>query len=131
MRENQRGRRNLSPAWKVELELGNKADLLHIANDSRKEKMTGNQNASKEKTELSENDKTVLPPVNTRVEIAKAARVSTGQVGMAELELGNKEDLLQIGKKSQGRRTDLLSENDKKLPAPSPVTLQMKKQLCH
>lgn len=84
MRENQRGRRNLSPAWKVELELGNKADLLEIAGESRKEKMAGNQNAAKEKTELSQNDKTVLPPVNTQKEIAKAAGVSTGQVGMAE-----------------------------------------------
>ena len=81
MRENQRGRRNLSPAWKVELELGNKQDLLEIAGESRKDKMTGNQNAAKEKTELSQNDKTVLPPVNTRIEIAKAAGVSTGQAG--------------------------------------------------
>ena len=34
---------------------------------------------------LSQNDKKLeeLPPVNTRVEIAKAAGVSTGQVGMA------------------------------------------------
>ena len=78
----QRGRRNLSPAWKVELELGNKADLIVIAGESRKDKMTGNQNAAKEKTELSQNDKTVLPPVNTQKEIARAAGVSSGQVGM-------------------------------------------------
>ena len=33
------------------------------------------------KTLLSENDKSVIPPVNTQKEIAKAAGVSTGQVG--------------------------------------------------
>ena len=84
MRENQRGRRNLSPAWKVELELGNKADLLDIGKKAMSDKKVGNSNASDEETTLSENDKLVLPPVNTQKEIAKAAGVSTGQVGMAE-----------------------------------------------
>ena len=75
MRENQRGRRNLSPAWKVELELGNKQDLLEIGKVNLRIP-TGNKN----KMTLSQND-IVIPPVNTRVEIAKAAGVSTGQVG--------------------------------------------------
>ena len=74
MRENQRGRRNLSPAWKVELELGNKADLLEIGKVNLRVPTGG-----KNKTTLSQNDK-VTQPVNTRIEIAKAAGVSTGQV---------------------------------------------------
>ena len=84
MRENQRGRRNLSPAWKVELELGNKADLLEIGKKAMSDKKVGNTNASDEETTMSQNDKVDLPPVSTRIEIAKAAGVSTGQVGMAE-----------------------------------------------
>jgi len=84
MRENQKGRRNLTPAWLIELELGNKADFLEISGDSKKEKLKGNQNASKVKTELSQNDNIVLPKANTQKQIAKAAGVSTGQVGMAE-----------------------------------------------
>ena len=75
MRENQRGRRNLSPAWKVELELGNKQDLLEIGKVNLRIP-TGNKN----KMTLSQND-IVIQPVNTRIEIAKAAGVSTGQVG--------------------------------------------------
>jgi hypothetical protein len=78
MRGNQKGRRNLSSAWLIELELGNKADLLEIGKAKRVE--TLKQNA----TVLSENDKTESPPVNTQKAIAKAAGVSTGQVGMAE-----------------------------------------------
>ena len=61
----------MSPAWKVELELGNKQDLLEI----------GKKSQGKRTDLLSQNDKKLeeLPPVNTRVEIAKAAGVSTGQ----------------------------------------------------
>lgn len=84
MRENQRGRRNLSLAWRVELELGNKADLLEIG----KANMSaggGDKRSEAAKSGLSQNDKPdPLQPVNTRVEIARAAGVSTGQVGMAE-----------------------------------------------
>lgn len=75
MRNNQAGRRNLTPAWRLDLELGNKEDLKKI----------GKITQGKRTDLLSENDKKSLPaPVNTRVEIAKAAGVSTGQVGMAE-----------------------------------------------
>jgi hypothetical protein len=75
-------RRNLSAAWKIELELGNKVDLLEIGKKAMAEKKEGNANASK--STLSENDKVDLPKVNTQKEIAKAAGTSTGQVGMAE-----------------------------------------------
>ncbi|MCX6964811.1 MAG: MT-A70 family methyltransferase [Verrucomicrobia bacterium] len=79
MRNNQAGRRNLSTAWRLDLELGNKKDLLEIGKAKRVE--TLKQNAAV----LSENDKTAsAPPINTQKEIAKAAGVSTGQVGMAE-----------------------------------------------
>jgi N6-adenosine-specific RNA methylase IME4 len=75
MRNNQAGRRNLTPAWRLDLELGNKKDLLLI----------GKTTQGKRTDLLSENDKKSLPsPVNTQKEIAKAAGVSTGQVGMAE-----------------------------------------------
>jgi hypothetical protein len=85
MNENQRGRRNLSPAWKVELELGNKADLMEIGSINNSEggkRHKGNQYTGVEA--LSQNDKPPIQPVNTRIEIARAAGVSTGQVGMAE-----------------------------------------------
>lgn len=75
MRHNQAGRRNLTTAWRLDLELGNKQDLLEI----------GKATQGKRTDLLSENDKRSLPPpVNTQKEIAKAAGVSTGQVGMAE-----------------------------------------------
>ena len=75
MRRNQAGRRNLTTAWRLDLELGNKQDLLEI----------GKATQGKRTDLLSENDKRSLPPpVNTQKEIAKAAGVSTGQVGMAE-----------------------------------------------
>lgn len=105
MRSNQQGRRNLNPAWQIEMELGNKADLLEIG---RRAMAAGGGDKVSEyaRAGLSFCDKpatfaaltkfddntedppvpfTPTPqPVNTRVEIAKAAGVSTGQVGMAE-----------------------------------------------
>ena len=63
----------MSLAWRVELELGNKQDLLEIGKVNLRIP-TGNKN----KMTLSQND-IVIQPVNTRVEIAKAAGVSTGQ----------------------------------------------------
>jgi N6-adenosine-specific RNA methylase IME4 len=82
MRDNQGGRRNLSPAWKIELELGNKEDLLEIGKAKRVE--SGKEARDKQLGVLSQNDTTPTPPVSTRAEIAKAAGTSTGQVGMAE-----------------------------------------------
>lgn len=89
MRSNQKGRRNLTPAWVIELELGNKEDLAKIGAAKRVEAKIGNDNASKTKLSQSDNDvkdfpKPELPKHDTRKEIAKAANVSTGQVGMAE-----------------------------------------------
>jgi hypothetical protein len=90
MRENQKGRRNLSSAWVIELELGNKADLLEIGrakmSEARKDAWEKHDSATEG---LSQNDKPIEPPpqpapkVNTQKEIAKAAGVSTGMVGMA------------------------------------------------
>jgi N6-adenosine-specific RNA methylase IME4/anti-sigma28 factor (negative regulator of flagellin synthesis) len=89
MRENQKGRRNLSPAWVIELELGNKADLLEIGRVRKVE--SGKEARQKQLGVLSQNDNTPnepppepAPKVNTQKEIAKAAGVSTGQIGMAE-----------------------------------------------
>ena len=85
MRNNQAGRRNLTTAWRLDLELGNKQDFLIISvknNSDAGRKHKGNQYTGVEP--LSQNDKAPIKPVNTQKEIAKAAGVSTGQVGMAE-----------------------------------------------
>ena len=79
--------------WKIELELGNKQDLLEIG----KAKLGGDHKSEKYKSSLSKNDK-VDPPHNTRAIIAESLGMSTGKVAQAELV-----------------RTDLLSINDKKL----------------
>jgi site-specific DNA-methyltransferase (adenine-specific) len=80
IRNNQKGRRNLTPAWMIELELGNKEDLLAKGKEKRE------QNLKQNAPDLSQNDKSEPepPPHRTRETIAKAAGVSTGQVGMAE-----------------------------------------------
>jgi N6-adenosine-specific RNA methylase IME4 len=84
MRHNQAGRRNLSTAWRLDLELGNKEDLLLIGRE-RMSQGGGDKKSHAAKSGLSQNDKPdPVTPINTRVEIAKAAGVSTGQVGMAE-----------------------------------------------
>ena len=74
-------RRNLTPAWLIELELGNKADLLEI----------GKKTQGKRTDLLSQDDKKLdKHPVNTQKEIAKSAGVSTGQVGMDANQLGRR-----------------------------------------
>lgn len=84
IRNNQFGRRNLSAAWRIELELGNKQDLQEIGKAKKVE--AGKEARGKQLGVLSTNDKTLeQKPHNTRTEIAKAAGVSTGQVGMAEV----------------------------------------------
>ena len=65
MRNNQMGRRNLTPAWRVELALGNKEDLLEIGKSRRSESKIGNDNAASQKTKLSNNDNDVLEPPTT------------------------------------------------------------------
>jgi N6-adenosine-specific RNA methylase IME4 len=83
MRKNQAGRRNLSDAWKIDLELGNKQDYLEIGKAKKIE--SGKEARAAQLGVLSQSDTTPTPePVSTRQEIAKAAGVSTGQVGMAE-----------------------------------------------
>jgi len=82
---NLRGRRNLTPAWVIELELGKKADLLEIGK-ANKSKAGGDKKSEAAKSLLSQNDTSdPIVPVSTRAEIAKAAGTSSGQVGMAEL----------------------------------------------
>jgi hypothetical protein len=70
----------------IELELGNKADLLEIGRVKKVE--SGKKARQKQLGVLSQNDITQEPeepkpappaPVSTRAEIAKAAGVSTGQ----------------------------------------------------
>jgi|LakMenEpi03Aug12_release.lakeMendotaPanAssembly.Ray.scaffolds.fasta_scaffold19409_8 hypothetical protein len=85
MRDNQLGRRNLSAAWLIDLAIGKKADLIEIGRAKRvatfpEKGQKGFSNV------LSPGDRTLdpLPKVDTRQEIAKAAGVSTGQIGMAE-----------------------------------------------
>jgi hypothetical protein len=82
MRNNQKGRRNLTDAWLIELELGNKADLLEIGRAKQAE--TLKQNVS---SVLSVTDKTDIqkPAHNTQKEIAKSVGVSTGKVAQAEV----------------------------------------------
>jgi len=84
MRETQSSKRNLTPAWRIELALANKADLAKVGATKRAE--TLKQNKSDRSPVLSQIDKTVpAPKHNTQADIAAKANVSTGQVGMAEV----------------------------------------------
>ena len=84
MRDNQKGRRNLSTAWLIELELGKKADLMEIGKVNQSQ-AGGDKKSTMAKSLVSQNDRSDhVAPISTRTEIAKAANVSTGQVGMAE-----------------------------------------------
>ena len=66
------GRRNLTDAWKIELELGNKEDLAEIGRAKRKE--TEGRPA---KELLSNNDNSLPEPKHdTRKAIARVAQVS-------------------------------------------------------
>lgn len=79
MRGNQTGRRNLPDAWRIELQLGNKADLAEIGAKKRKET---EGRPSKETVITNDNSSAKH---NTQKEIAKAASVSTGQIAKAEI----------------------------------------------
>lgn len=84
MRDNQMGRRNLTMAWRIELQLANKDDLAKIGAAKRAETLKQNQGTAD--PVLSQNDKTEPEPKhNTQAEIAKAANTSTGMIGMAEV----------------------------------------------
>ena len=87
----------------IELELGNKEDLQAIGRAKMAEG-GGDKKSEAAKSGLSQNDKPVkaepkpeLPKHNTQKEIARAANVSTGQVGMAE----------QLGGLSQNDKTPI------------------------
>jgi N6-adenosine-specific RNA methylase IME4 len=84
MRKNQMGRRNLTTAWRIELELANKEDLAAIGRSRMSD--AGEQGGRGNKKGLSQNDNPFAeePKHNTQAEIAKAAGTSTGMVGMAE-----------------------------------------------
>jgi N6-adenosine-specific RNA methylase IME4 len=82
MIDNQRGRRNMTPAWAIEMELAKKEQLLVIG----REKYTETVGRPARKS-LSPSDNDLASGKskhNTRQSIAKAAGTSTGQVGMAE-----------------------------------------------
>jgi N6-adenosine-specific RNA methylase IME4/anti-sigma28 factor (negative regulator of flagellin synthesis) len=86
MRQNQMGRRNLTKAWAIDLQLENKKDLLLKGAKKRRDKKLGSNNPMVEKdcATLSDNDNVAQKEHRTRNEIAKAAGVSTGAVAMSE-----------------------------------------------
>lgn len=81
MRNNQKGRRNLTHAWLIELELGNKEDLAKIGALKRAETVG---RPSKEKLLSPSDNELAKPKHDTRKQIAEKAGVSVGQVAMAE-----------------------------------------------
>lgn len=92
------GRKNgIKPdGWKIELELGNKQDLLEIG----KAKLGGDHKSEQYKSSLSKNDK-VDPPHNTQKIIAESLGMSTGKAKLGG-DHGN-----------QYKKVALLSINDK------------------
>ena len=83
MRENQMGRRNLNDAWRIDLQMGNKADMAEIGRQ-RMVQGGGDRTSEEARSGLSVTDKPAQSTHRTRDEIAKAAGTSTGQVAMAE-----------------------------------------------
>ena len=79
------GRKNgIKPdGWKIELELGNKQDLLEIGRQ-REAMGGGDKKSAAAKSGLSKNDKPDQPH-NTRAIIAESLGMSTGKVAQAEL----------------------------------------------
>ena len=74
MRNNQKGRRNLTKAWIIELELGNKEDL-----NSKAKSTQGTR------TDLLSDSDNKFTKQNTQKQIAKNANTSTGMIGMSEV----------------------------------------------
>ena len=83
IRQNQAGRRNLADAWRVELALGDKADLAEIGR-AKQSAAGGDKVSEQAATAFIKNDNTA-PKHNTQKEIAKSAGVSTGKVAQAEI----------------------------------------------
>ena len=112
MRNNQMGRRNLSTAWRIDLQLANKEDLLKIGAAKRVE--AGKEARDKQLGVLSQNDKTPAQPKhNTQAEIAKAANTSTGMVGMAEVVRKQAPELWEKAKKGDVSVTTAYKEVQK------------------
>jgi N6-adenosine-specific RNA methylase IME4 len=121
MRNNQKGRRNLSKAWLIELELGNKQDLSLRGEIIFKEKAVfkGNQYSAP----LSQNDNE--PKHNTQKEIAKAAGVSTGMIAMSEIVKEKSPELWEKAKEGEITVTSAYKEIKKE---EKKVELQEKRQ---
>jgi len=96
MRNNQKGRRNLTKAWMIELELGNKEDLALKGEQSKSEKVSHFRQTGEV---LSLNDNT--PTHNTQKEIAKNAGTSTGMVAMSEIVKKKSPDLWEKAKSGE------------------------------
>jgi len=77
--QRQLSRRNLTDGWKIELELGNKQDLLEIGLQKKSIAGGDHGNQYKKVALLSKNDKPD-PPHNTRAIIAESLGMSTGKV---------------------------------------------------
>lgn len=85
MRENQRGRRNLTPAWRIELALKNKEDLAEIGRVRMSAAGEGYRPSAQKEGLLFNNKPSNEPAHNTQADIAKEAGVSPGYVGKAEV----------------------------------------------
>jgi 16S rRNA G966 N2-methylase RsmD len=123
MRNNQKGRRNLTKAWIIELELGNKEDIalkgkvtqgkrndLLSQNDKMFENILSQNDKKSILTNLSENKKIDLPKHNTQKEIAKLAGVSTGMIAMSEIVKEKKPELWQKAKDGEITVTNAYKE---------------------
>jgi N6-adenosine-specific RNA methylase IME4 len=80
MRNHALGQRNLTDAWKIELALGNKADLLEVG----REAMSAAAPLAHIENQGLTNLVKPLPRHNTQAEIAKEASVSQGTISRAE-----------------------------------------------
>jgi N6-adenosine-specific RNA methylase IME4 len=86
MRQNQMGRRNLTKAWAIDLQLDNKKDLLEKGSKKMSNKKVGEKNpmVKKDPARLLLNNNLAEKEHRTRTEMAKAAGVSAGTVAKAE-----------------------------------------------
>jgi 16S rRNA G966 N2-methylase RsmD len=117
MRNNQKGRRNLTKAWIIELELDNKEDLalkgkeiyIETVGRPKKELLSLNDNDLIE-LNISKNEKIEIPKHDTRKEIAKAAGVSTGMIAMSEIVKEKKPELWQKAKDGEITVTNAYKE---------------------
>ena len=88
IRKNQMARRNITDAWRIELELQNKAELVEIGKEKQGERTDL----------LSLNDKKLEPAHNTQKAIATTLKMSTGKVAQAEYVKKNDTELWEKAK---------------------------------